>query len=167
MGRVGLTFRAVHQVLGAPDAQNLGVLRGLAAHESQNSRYGCTLALRVPPARHTTNQHLTLVHHPTKWGDTKRQNDSRFVIQRLSFVNPQFSYDIGKPLFTHRSVGFGGKTEMSRGIIFNKERQFVNLPGELKQALVQGAEPYPIPENKQYEYGTAGVSLIRGSHEQF
>ena len=46
---------------------------------------------------------------------------------------------------------------MSRGIIFNKERQFVTLPDELKQALVQGAEPYPIPENKQYEYGTAGV----------
>ncbi len=47
---------------------------------------------------------------------------------------------------------------MSRGIIFNQERQFVTLPDELKQALVQGAEPYPVPDGKQYEYGTAGVS---------
>ena len=59
---------------------------------------------------------------------------------------------------------------MSRGIIFNKERQFVTLPDELKQALVQGAEPYPIPENKHYEYGTAGVRhnfVVSGKNANF
>ena len=49
---------------------------------------------------------------------------------------------------------------MSRGTIFNKERQLVSLPDGLKQGLVQGCEPYPIPEGKHYEYGTAGVSSI-------
>ena len=63
----------------------------------------------------------------------------------------------GKPLSTYW-YEWNGIVRMSRGTIFNKERQFVTLPDSLKQGLSKGAEAYPIPEGKQYEYGTAGVS---------
>lgn len=46
---------------------------------------------------------------------------------------------------------------MSRGTLYNQPKQKVTLPEDLAQALVRNAEPYPIPQGKKYEYGTAGV----------
>ncbi|ETN44149.1 uncharacterized protein HMPREF1541_10699 [Cyphellophora europaea CBS 101466] len=45
---------------------------------------------------------------------------------------------------------------MSTGTIFNQPKTAVQLPQELIDAINNGAEPYPIPEGKEYGYGTAG-----------
>ena len=40
---------------------------------------------------------------------------------------------------------------------FNHPKPFVRLPEKLSTAIVEAAKPYPIPEGRKYEYGTAGV----------
>jgi hypothetical protein len=46
---------------------------------------------------------------------------------------------------------------------FNKPRPTISLPAALKKAIKDGAAPYPIPAGAKFEYGTAGVSHLRGS----
>jgi hypothetical protein len=46
---------------------------------------------------------------------------------------------------------------MSTGTIFNQPKTKVQLPEDLIKAINAGAEAYPIPEGKEYGYGTAGV----------
>ena len=47
---------------------------------------------------------------------------------------------------------------MFRGTISNKERVMTKIPQDVKDSLVKAGEPYPIPEGRKFEYGTAGVS---------
>lgn len=42
--------------------------------------------------------------------------------------------------------------------VFNQPKPVVTLDSRLLDAITAGAEPYPIPEGRKYEYGTAGVS---------
>jgi hypothetical protein len=42
--------------------------------------------------------------------------------------------------------------------IFNQPKLVVTIPDEVKNALIQNAAPYPLPEGKRFQYGTAGVS---------
>lgn len=42
--------------------------------------------------------------------------------------------------------------------VFNQPKPVVNLESSLLDAITAGVEPYPIPEGRKYEYGTAGVS---------
>jgi hypothetical protein len=42
--------------------------------------------------------------------------------------------------------------------IFNQPKPTVTVPDEVKNALVQGAAPFPLPAGKKFQYGTAGVS---------
>ncbi len=44
--------------------------------------------------------------------------------------------------------------------IFNQPKPIVTIADEVKSALVQNAAPYPLPEGKRFQYGTAGVSRI-------
>lgn len=46
---------------------------------------------------------------------------------------------------------------MTTGTIFNQPKPAVHLSEDLIEAINKGAEPYPIPEGKEYGYGTAGV----------
>jgi hypothetical protein len=46
---------------------------------------------------------------------------------------------------------------MSTGTIFNQPKAAVRLPNDLIEAINKAAEPFPIPEGKEYGYGTAGV----------
>lgn len=46
---------------------------------------------------------------------------------------------------------------------FNKPRPTISLPIALKKAIGEGAAPYPLPEGRKFEYGTAGVSHTRAS----
>lgn len=50
---------------------------------------------------------------------------------------------------------------MTTGTLFNQPKAAVKLPEDLIAAINKGAEPYPIPEGKEYGYGTAGVSRSR------
>lgn len=43
--------------------------------------------------------------------------------------------------------------------IFNQPKPIVTIPDEVKNTLVQNGAPYPLPEGKKFQYGTAGVSL--------
>ena len=45
-----------------------------------------------------------------------------------------------------------------RESVFNQPKPVVRLHADLLNAIAQGAEPYPIPSGRKYEYGTAGVS---------
>jgi hypothetical protein len=36
---------------------------------------------------------------------------------------------------------------------------WIELSDQLKDGIIKAVEPYPIPEGKKYQYGTAGVSL--------
>lgn len=47
--------------------------------------------------------------------------------------------------------------------IFNQPKPIVTIPDEVKDALVQNAAPYPLPEGKRFQYGTAGVSQTNTS----
>ena len=40
---------------------------------------------------------------------------------------------------------------------FNHPKPIVQLPEELSTGIIEAAKPYPIPEGRKYEYGTAGV----------
>jgi len=42
--------------------------------------------------------------------------------------------------------------------IFNQPKPVVAIADEVKNALVKNAAPYPLPEGKRFQYGTAGVS---------
>ena len=48
---------------------------------------------------------------------------------------------------------------MTTGTIFNQPKANVRLPEDLISAINAAAEPYPIPEGKEYGYGTAGVRM--------
>lgn len=45
-----------------------------------------------------------------------------------------------------------------RESVFNQPKPVVHLHPDLLAAITKGAEPYPIPQGKKYQYGTAGVS---------
>lgn len=49
------------------------------------------------------------------------------------------------------------RVTMSTGTIFNQPKATVSLPEDLVEAINAGAGPYPIPDGKEYGYGTAGV----------
>lgn len=42
--------------------------------------------------------------------------------------------------------------------VFNQPKPVVTLESNLLDAITAGAQPYPVPEGRKYEYGTAGVS---------
>jgi hypothetical protein len=50
--------------------------------------------------------------------------------------------------------------------IFNQPKPVVTIPDEVKNALVRNAAPYPLPEGKRFQYGTAGVSSSIIAEEQ-
>jgi hypothetical protein len=79
----------------------------------------------------------------------------------LFFVRARSDPPEPKPprlLFTKAHLEYDGELHMDRGTIFNKQLKYFPMDDEVKNALVQGAEAYPIPEGKIFEYGTAGVS---------
>ena len=41
--------------------------------------------------------------------------------------------------------------------VFNQPKPKVFLTDELKTKITNAVNPYPIPEGRKYEYGTAGV----------
>ena len=45
-----------------------------------------------------------------------------------------------------------------RESIFNTPKPKVTLAEDLLGKIAAAAKPYPIPEGRKYEYGTAGVS---------
>ena len=45
-----------------------------------------------------------------------------------------------------------------RDSVFNKPKPVVTLPAEILDGITQSAQPYPIPQGRKFEYGTAGVS---------
>lgn len=46
-----------------------------------------------------------------------------------------------------------------RDSVFNQPKPVVHLPQDLLQSITKAVQPYPIPEGKKYEYGTAGVCI--------
>jgi hypothetical protein len=50
-----------------------------------------------------------------------------------------------------------------RDSALNKPKPVVRLDKTLLNRITQGVEPYPIPEGRKFEYGTAGV-CSRGYH---
>ncbi|KAI1628737.1 phosphoacetylglucosamine mutase [Exophiala viscosa] len=46
-----------------------------------------------------------------------------------------------------------------RESVFNQPKPVVNLPSDLLDAVTKNVEPYPIPEGRRYEYGTAGFRM--------
>ncbi|KAK5531966.1 Phosphoacetylglucosamine Mutase [Vermiconidia calcicola] len=46
-----------------------------------------------------------------------------------------------------------------RESVFNQPKPVVHLPHELLDAVTKSVEPYPIPEGRKYEYGTAGFRM--------
>lgn len=44
--------------------------------------------------------------------------------------------------------------------VFNQPKPVVTLDPKLLEAITNAAEPYPIPEGRKYEYGTAGVGRL-------
>lgn len=44
--------------------------------------------------------------------------------------------------------------------VFNQPKPVVTLDPSLLDAITAGVQPYPVPEGRKYEYGTAGVSSI-------
>ena len=47
---------------------------------------------------------------------------------------------------------------MSSTSVFNQPKPVVKLDQALVDAINAGIRPYPIPDGRKYEYGTAGVS---------
>lgn len=48
---------------------------------------------------------------------------------------------------------------MSTGTLFNQPKAAVHLPAETIAAINSAAEPFPIPQGKEYGYGTAGFRM--------
>ncbi|KAK5029815.1 Phosphoacetylglucosamine Mutase [Exophiala sideris] len=46
-----------------------------------------------------------------------------------------------------------------RESVFNQPKPVVTLPNDLLDAVTKNVEPYPIPEGRRYEYGTAGFRM--------
>ena len=44
-----------------------------------------------------------------------------------------------------------------RDSVLNKPKPVIHLDNALLGRITKGVEPYPIPEGRKYEYGTAGV----------
>ena len=42
--------------------------------------------------------------------------------------------------------------------ILNQPQPRVQVAHEVKTALVDNADPYPLPKDRKFQYGTAGVS---------
>lgn len=55
------------------------------------------------------------------------------------------------------SYGSHGVFMNPRDSPFNNPKPIVHLPESLADSVAEAAKPYPIPEGKKYEYGTAGV----------
>lgn len=49
---------------------------------------------------------------------------------------------------------------MSTGTLFNQPKAAVHLPGDLIEAINEAAQAFPIPQGREYGYGTAGVSVV-------
>lgn len=56
----------------------------------------------------------------------------------------------------YEEVQFSNKKGES---VFNQPKPKVFITKELTTKITAAVEPYPIPEGRIYEYGTAGVSL--------
>jgi hypothetical protein len=78
---------------------------------------------------------------------------------------PPFDPAIGKDLYPYQrdpDTGEFLRDAAGNKLLFVHENgwtYWVPLRNELMDAIVKAVEPYPIPEGKRYQYGTAGVSL--------
>lgn len=51
------------------------------------------------------------------------------------------------------------RTGNPRESVFNQPKPKVYITKDLAARITKAVEPYPIPEGRKYEYGTAGVSF--------
>lgn len=51
------------------------------------------------------------------------------------------------------------RTGNPRESVFNQPKPKVYITKDLAARITKAADPYPIPEGRKYEYGTAGVSV--------
>lgn len=49
------------------------------------------------------------------------------------------------------------RTGNPRESVFNQPKPKVYITKDLATRIIKAVEPYPIPEGRKYEYGTAGV----------
>jgi hypothetical protein len=49
------------------------------------------------------------------------------------------------------------RTGNPRESVFNQPKPKVYITKDLAARIIKAVEPYPIPEGRKYEYGTAGV----------
>ena len=51
------------------------------------------------------------------------------------------------------------RTGNPRESVFNQPKPKVYITKDLAARITEAVKPYPIPEGRKYEYGTAGVSI--------